>query len=192
MTRLFWVRHGPTHEKVCLGQRDVPADLSDNARLARLAAHLPGDALVVSSDLIRASATAGAIAAARPRLPARRDLREFDFGAWDGLSFDAISDRDPVLSRQFWEDPGDLTAPDGESWNDVATRVGAAVDDLVAAHPGRDIVAVAHMGVIMTQIARAARCTPYQAMGHKIDPLSVTDMMLTPDGWRLGQINHHP
>ncbi|MDX5383564.1 MAG: histidine phosphatase family protein, partial [Rhodobacterales bacterium] len=29
MTRFFWLRHGPTHQKVFTGWRDVPADLSD-------------------------------------------------------------------------------------------------------------------------------------------------------------------
>ena len=37
MTRLWWVRHGPTHAKAMVGWRDLPADLSDTAALARLA-----------------------------------------------------------------------------------------------------------------------------------------------------------
>ena len=62
MTRLWWVRHGPTHQKAFTGWRDVPADLSDHAALARLDAFLPPDARLISSDLIRASATADALA----------------------------------------------------------------------------------------------------------------------------------
>ena len=56
MTRFHLVRHGPTHEKTFVGWRDVPADLSDHAAIARLHEGLPQDALVVSSDLIRAVA----------------------------------------------------------------------------------------------------------------------------------------
>jgi len=190
MNTIWWVRHGPTHEKAFVGHRDVPADLSDTAQLQRIAAHLPGDALVVSSDLIRAVATADAIAADRTRLSHATDLREFDFGLWDGLRFDQVAARDPDLSRQFWEDPGDLAPPGGESWNTVAARVSRAVDTLMATHPGRPIVAVAHIGVIMTQIARVAGCTPYQAMGHHIDNLSVTDLHYGAIGGRLGRVNH--
>jgi len=54
MTRVYWVRHGPTHQTAFTGWRDVPADLSDTAALARLDAFLPGDAVVISSDLMRA------------------------------------------------------------------------------------------------------------------------------------------
>lgn len=192
MTRLWWVRHGPTHEKAMTGWRDVPADLSDTAALHRLAGFLPQGAVLIASDLRRASATADAIGAGRTRLPNDPALREIDFGVWDGMDFAAVAARDPQLSRAFWENAGDLAAPDGESWNGVAARVGALVDDLIARFAGRDIVLVAHMGVIMTQIQRAASCTPYQAMGHQIDPLSVTQMDCTAAGWTLGAVNQRP
>ena len=54
--------------KAFVGWRDVPADLSDGAALARLDAALPRPALLVSSDLVRASATADMLAAGRDRL----------------------------------------------------------------------------------------------------------------------------
>lgn len=192
MTRLWWVRHGPTHEKNFVGWRDVPADLSDQAMVDRVAAYLPENAVVVSSDLIRASATADAIGNGRLRLAHDPKLREFDFGDWDGLHFTQVAERDPALSRKFWEEPGDLTAPNGESWNGVAQRVGVAVDALCAQYQGGDIVLVAHIGVIMTQIQRATGSTAYAAMGHKIDNLSVTDMSVSDGVWQIGQINHLP
>ena len=78
-TRWWWVRHGPTHEKAFVGWRDVPADLSDHAQLKRLSDFLPADALVVSSDLIRASDTASAIQGARTELPHEHNFREMNF-----------------------------------------------------------------------------------------------------------------
>jgi alpha-ribazole phosphatase len=192
MTRLWWVRHGPTHEKTLVGWRDVPADLSDQPRLARLADYLPQDGVIVASDLSRAAATADAIGGARQRLPDRRDLREMDFGIWDGMDWRDIAARDPELSRRFWETPGDLRAPGGESWHDLTARLRDAVDDLIADFTGRDIIIVAHMGVIMAQIQRAGGMTAYQALGHRIDNLSVTETRLTATGWELGRINHQP
>ena len=190
MTVLWLVRHGPTHEKVMTGWRDVPADLSDTAALARLSDHLPPRALLVSSDLIRAVATADAIAAGRDRLPHDPALREIDFGAWDGLHHTEVSARDPVLSRRFWEEPGTLAAPDGESWTAVTRRVGAAIDRIITDHDPAHLIVVAHMGAIMSQIPRATGETAYQAMAHRIDPLGVTDMTRTATGWRIGRINH--
>ena len=188
MTRFWLVRHGPTHEKAFTGWRDVPADLSDRAALDRLAAFLPAEALVTSSDLGRSTSTADAIAGTRRRLPPRRDLREFDFGVWDGLTFAEVDAMDSALCRCFWEQPGDVAPPGGESWNAVAARVEAAMTDLARDYHGAEIVIVGHMGMIMTAIARCGG-TPYQAMGHRIDNLSVTDITIGLPDWRIGTIN---
>lgn len=190
MTVWHWVRHGPTHEKTFVGWRDVPADLSDTAQIARLQDHLPQEALVISSDLIRCTATADALEQSRRRLPHRRDLRELHFGVWDGLHFKEVAARDPALSRAYWETPGDVQAPEGESWNQTATRVNAVVDDMNTSHPDAHIIAVAHFGVILTQIQRALGVTAYAAMAHKIDNLSVTRIAHDAGIWQVETINH--
>lgn len=189
MTRLWWVRHAPTHATAFAGWRDIPADVSDTAAFARLNAHLPAGAIVVSSDLIRASATADVLSRTRQRLPHLAALREFDFGAWDGLTFAEVSTRWPDLSRQYWEQPGDVAPPGGESWIAAADRVSGAVDDLIGRHPGRDIVVVAHFGTILTQYARAGGLTPYQALAQRIDNLSVTCLAHGSNCWRIESVN---
>ena len=194
MTTWHWVRHGPTHEKSFVGWRDVPADLSDTALIERVRAHLPDKALVVSSDLIRSVTTADVLPQSDPhRLPHDPELREMNFGVWDGMRFDAVAERDPQLSRDFWEKPGDIQAPEGESWNQTIARVNAAVDRLNSAHRGAHIIAVAHFGVILTQVQRALGVTAYEAMAHKIDNISVTTIKYHGDDkWNVERINHLP
>ena len=193
MTTWHWVRHGPTHEKTFVGWRDVPADLSDRARIARLSAFLPERALVVSSDLIRSITTADALEMpGHRRLPHRHDLRELHFGDWDGKHFTEVAATDPDLSRAYWETPGDVAPPGGESWNAAANRVGKAVDALNARHPDAHIIAVAHFGVILTQVQRAMGVTANAAMAHKIDNLSVTELQYEAETWQLRRINHCP
>jgi len=92
----------------------------------------------------------------------------------------------------FWETPGDLAAPEGESWNDTRGRVTSAAEALRAAHPGRDIIAVAHMGAILTQVQTALQITAYQAFGHRIDNLSVTALHHDGARWHASGINHLP
>ena len=189
MTRLWLVRHGPTHQTTMTGWRDVPADLSDAAALDALAQRLPM-VPVVSSDLTRAVTTADRIAGDRPRLPHEPDLREIDFGDWDGRHHEDISRTDPDLSRQFWERPGAIAAPNGESWDRLTARVGAAVDRLTGAHP--DLIVVAHMGAILSLFPRAGG-TAYEALGHRLDPLGTS--LLSRDesrGWQLDFVNHAP
>lgn len=192
MTRWWWVRHGPTHAKEFVGWRDLPADLSDTARIARLSTHLPAPAILVSSDLSRAIATADALAEGRHRLPHAPAIREFNFGLWDGLGFDAVAARDPELSRRFWENPGDVAPPEGESWNEVAARVAGFIEEISARHAGQDIIAVAHIGVIMTAIATASGARAEEVLAERIDNLSVTRLDLGKDGWSVGGINTLP
>lgn len=191
MTRWWWVRHGPTHQKAFTGWRDVPADLSNQSQLDRLDAYLPRDAVLVSSDLTRARTTADCLATGRERLDHAQQLREFDFGKWDGLPFDVVAARDPQLSRAFWDNPGSIAPPDGESWDDVSQRVEAFVQDTSARFAGRDIIAVAHIGVIMTQLARISGGSPQMAIAQMIDPLSTTQIQIGPPR-RAGTINHIP
>jgi broad specificity phosphatase PhoE len=173
-----------------VGWSDLPADLADRARLARLAAHLPRAARVVSSDLVRATDTAAAIAGDRPRLPPEPDLREIHFGDWELQPFDQVPDQDRL--RAFWDRPGEIRPPGGESWNQLRARVDAAVARLLARHPGCDIVAVAHMGPILAQVQGALGISAYQAFGHRIAPLSVTEMHHHAGGWHVATINHCP
>ncbi|MEL6690718.1 MAG: histidine phosphatase family protein [Pseudomonadota bacterium] len=182
---IWWIRHGPTHQKAFTGWRDVPADLSETAALERLSNFLP-DAPVVSSDLIRTRDTADAIANGRPRLPDHPGLREFDFGAWDGLTFDVVSAKWPELSRRYWEEPGDIAPPEGESWNDASARVENARREIMAGHSG-DLIIVAHFGCILTQVQRAAGCSAYEVLAQTIDNLSVTCI---PDQGPATLINH--
>jgi broad specificity phosphatase PhoE len=190
VSRFFWVRHGPTHAKALVGWSDVPADLSDTSQIARLSAHLPENALVVSSDLIRASATADAIKAGRERLPDEADLREIHFGDWEMQHFDQVADQAKL--QAFWENPGDVRPPGGESWHEVVARVDKATARLLSAYPGRDIIAVAHFGAILTQVQQALRVGAYEAFSHKIDNLSVTELHWHKGGWRAEMINHLP
>ncbi|MEX0348720.1 MAG: histidine phosphatase family protein [Paracoccaceae bacterium] len=192
MTRLHLVRHGPTHAKTMVGWSDLPADLSDTDAIARLSAHLPAHALVISSDLLRAVDTATAVGTGRRRLPHDQALREIHFGDWELRAFYEIEAEDPDRIRAYWEQPGDVRPPNGESWNEVCARVDAAIDQLIAAHTGQDLIVVAHFGVILTQVQRALQLDANAAFGHRIDNLSVTQLTHSPTGWTVGHINHRP
>lgn len=185
MKRLWLVRHGPTHAKEMIGWTDRPADLSDTASLARLAAALP-DVPVISSDLIRAVATADALQGARPRLPHDARLREIHFGAWENRRFAEVDAESPAAIRAFWEQAGEVAAPGGESWNAMAARVADALDGLPAA-----VIVVCHFGPILATLQRALGVDVQAVFAQKIEPLSLTELRF--DGrWHAPRINHNP
>jgi len=192
MRSLWWVRHGPTHAHGMIGWSDLPADLSDHAALARLAAYLPAGAPVVSSDLGRAVRTADAVQGARLRLPDDPRLREFHFGDWEHRSFAEIEAEDPARARAFYDRPGTTHPPRGESWREVSARVSAAVAALLTEQTARNIIIIAHFGSILTQLQRALGVAAYEAFAQRIEPLSVTRIDFADGIWQAGVVNHRP
>ncbi len=172
MSRLWLVRHGPTHVKAMVGWTDVAADLSDTGAIGRLARGLPAGVPVVSSDLARAISTADAIQGERLRLPHETALREINFGSWEMRSFAQIDAESPELIRAYTETPGDVCPPGGESWNALCDRVGACLDRLAGRHP--QLIVVAHFGPILSQVQRARGVSAQEVFAQSIAPLSVT------------------
>ncbi|XAT56564.1 histidine phosphatase family protein [Rhodobacteraceae bacterium IMCC1335] len=189
MSRLFLVRHGPTHVKAMVGWTDVKADLTDSAALARLRASLPQKALMISSDLRRAIDTADALQLRQRRLPHATGLREMHFGDWEMKTFNDVNVTDPDGIFAFYDTPGDVAPPNGESWNMFSARVDTALDTLRAEYHGSDLIIVAHFGVILRQFQRAKAISAYQAFGQKIENLSLTEIEITDHLWRVNRVN---
>lgn len=187
---IWWVRHGPTHAKTMVGWSDVAADLSDTAALARLRAALPPEVPVLSSDLSRTRATADALQGGRSRLAHDPDLREMHFGAWELKAHAEIEAENPERIRAFWETPGEVRPPGGESWNDLGTRVSRSVDALRLRHPR--LIVVAHFGVILSELQRVLGWSADETFAQRIDPLSVTRIDYAPVPGAAPLINHRP
>ncbi len=127
--KIILVRHMETvwnEQRRYIGRTDL--HLSDlGARHARsLAESLKNTLLsgVISSNMKRALQTAQAIAAGRELTSViEPDLREIDFGEWEGLDFNEISTAYPDLSDIWVEDPFSVHIPGGESMTGFVSRV---------------------------------------------------------------------
>jgi broad specificity phosphatase PhoE len=171
LTTTVLLRHGDTElspEHRFSGLRDLPLSASGTrqakAAACRLAAGDPIDA-VVTSPLQRAAATA-AIAAGELGLTVviDDDLRETDFGEWDGFTLAEIQERWPGAAAAWRRDP-DRAPPGGESFADTACRVNRACDRLLRDHGGQSVLVVCHVSPIKILLCRALGvplCTIYR------------------------------
>lgn len=166
-----------------IGQLDVDADFSNAESVNRLFPVLPQNALHLCSDLARARQTAAALNL-NPQFDPR--LREISYGEWEGLAFDAAPD--PDLARAFWESPGDIAPPGGESWNDLSARVSALIDEVNGAGDG-PVIAVGHMGSILAALSYATGLPPERALSFRIDPLSITRLDYLDGPWAISCVN---
>jgi len=144
LLRLVLWRHGQTTynaEHRFQGQLDVPLNAVGRAQAQRAARHLVTLAprQIWSSDLVRASATAGYLArltGLEVRLD--KDLRERHGGAWEGLTTEEIRQRYPE-DLATWQPPG------GETSEIVAERTAAALTRIAnQSEPGSLVVVVGH------------------------------------------------
>jgi broad specificity phosphatase PhoE len=129
---LFLVRHGETVLNVngiAQGWSDSALSERGNAQVLALAervARLAPDA-IFSSPLERAMSTARPIAEATGlEIVPLDDLREMNFGRWEGQSFRDIRANDAEAARRWMEDP-EVACPGGESHHDVRTRMARAL-----------------------------------------------------------------
>jgi len=151
MTRIVLVRHGQTvwnREARFRGQADVELDefgLRQAEATGRYVAARWPVVAVYASPMRRAMQTAEPIARAQG-LTAHplEGLLDIDFGAWQGNLADEVAQRHPDLYRAWLEAPHTVHFPGGERLDDVRSRVVAALDEVIARHPGQTVALVSH------------------------------------------------
>jgi broad specificity phosphatase PhoE len=82
------------------------------------------------------------------------DLRETDFGEWEGLTLAEIQQRWPALAAAWRRDPGQAP-PGGESFTDTARRVNRACDRVLREHGGKTVLVVGHITPMKILLCRA-------------------------------------
>jgi len=156
MTKVILVRHGQTLwnlEMKYQGHCDV-ALTEKGIKQAELAANFLAKepiSAVYASDLCRALATAECIAQKHNvQVTAIPQLREINFGQWEGLTYDKINNQWSEIMAKLFTHPDEIQIPDGETFREVKERATVALTKLVAQHPNETIVVVSHGGTIRT------------------------------------------
>jgi ribonuclease H / adenosylcobalamin/alpha-ribazole phosphatase len=182
------LRHGQTPlsvERRFAGRGDI--ELTETgvrqAKLAgeRLAAR-GGVDVIVASPLRRARQTAEEVAAATG-VPVEfdDDLRETDFGEWEGLTFTEAQRRWPGEVTAWLADPA-AAPPGGESFAAVAVRVQAARERLMAGHARETVLVVSHVTPIKTLLTEALLAPPAAMYRIHLDVGSLSEIDWYTDG----------
>jgi probable phosphoglycerate mutase len=197
-TELIIVRHGeserfvPDHPFPLVDGHGDPELAPEGREQAeqvgvRLARH-PIDAIYVTT-LRRTQQTAAPLAARlglEPQVEA--DLREVHLGEWEGeLYRKHLAEGHPIalemLRQQRWD-----VIPGAESPESIRTRVRAALDRLLVAHPGQSVAVFTHGGIIgeiCAQVTEAGR--PFAFLGAA--NASVTHIVSLKGRWLLRRFN---
>ena len=165
MTTLLLARHGETdwnRQHRWQGHSDTPLNDLGREQARALADRLADEPLaaIYSSDLRRAYETARAVAERKGMdVVVERDLRETNFGAWEGLTSTEVEARWPgELGR--WRASGGPVSHGGETREQVAARVVAAAQRIAAAHPDEQVLVVSHGGALRVLALHADAIQP--------------------------------
>ena len=192
---LHLVRHGVgagAAAGMFLGKTDPPLSPVGEAQARALAGPLAGLAptRAFTSPLARGRRTA---ALALPALAAAvlPDLREIDFGRWEGRTFAQIAAAEPDLVRQWNDFDPDFGFPGGERLRDFHARV-QAVATVLAAEAADGVAVFTHGGVIRTLICHFLGLPLRQYLIFRIDPGSLSSVELFGDRGVLTGLNLIP
>jgi alpha-ribazole phosphatase/probable phosphoglycerate mutase len=120
-----------------------------------LISRLSGDALY-ASPLQRAKESAAIVAPSLALQPTLSDeLREIDFGGFEGLTFEAIEKQYPEEYRLWMERPTEIEFPHGESFARLKKRVLGFKAVLLRNHHGNTVHVVSHGSVNRILLAEA-------------------------------------
>lgn len=168
---IYLIRHTRTAAEpgLCYGQSDIALADSFPEEAQALQQKLPAltdNCKVFSSPLSRCRQLAELISR---NVTTDDRLLEIDFGAWEGLRFDAIEA--DVL--QHWTDNFvHLPPPNGESFTDLCQRADSFWQDLLN-HEAEQILVITHAGVIRALLAQLLKLPPANAFQFRVDVGSV-------------------
>lgn len=147
MTTLILMRHGHVegiHPERFRGRAELPlsalGESQARALAQRLAAHFSPVALY-TSPMARSIATGAPIAQALGLPSVVLDgLRDLDYGQWQGMTHEDVSQRSPELYNSWYRTPHLLRFPDGESLQDLVARTADGLREILKRHPSKSDV----------------------------------------------------
>ena len=195
-TEWWLVRHAPTVNpyNTVYGSLDLDINMPTAEEFASLSGLLPDEPIWMVSNLSRTRKTLDGILAARDLTPGAVHVEsafaEQNFGDWEGRPSAEVwaEIRD---TKKTW--PADIRPPGGETFSEVAARVGTAAARWSEEFSGRQVVAVLHSGSIRSFLSTAMGGAPVQSLSYVVDTLSITRCdYLGPSKWRVGFVNRLP
>ena len=147
----YLARHAQTiwnAEKRYQSSRNLPLTEQGQAEqsvLTQVLVSLPGIQAVLTSDLDRCLSLAREVAEQLSvPLHVSSDLRELDFGQWEGLTWDEIMAGYPAEQAAWLVDPWRVSPPGGETLQQLAGRLRTTLDSWLQ----QTVIVITHAGVI--------------------------------------------
>jgi len=153
-TTVLLIRHGETEWNLLgkfQGCTDIKLSQNGIEQAELLKKRLKGNFdYIYSSPLMRAYETAKIISSGFDKeITVVQDIREINFGEWEGLTIKGIAEKYPEIFKTWRTDKKEAKFCGGDSSIlNASLRAKKCIMDIVKKHEGKTIVIVAHGGII--------------------------------------------
>jgi broad specificity phosphatase PhoE len=152
MSGLIFIRHAETDMAgTFCGHSNPPVNERGLQQIAGLQKVVADEAIdaIYTSDLKRAVVTASALTASPMAGPIESsNLREINFGDWEGLTWSQIEEKYPYYSKKWMDGYPNMPAPNGESFEIFQSRVLDEIKHLLTVVRRNWVAVVTHAGVM--------------------------------------------
>ena len=164
------LRHGATQltpqkrfSGVGSGNLELSASGRDQAQRSARSTLVRGAGLVeiVCSPLRRCTETAEILAAELGlHVRVEADLREMDFGKWEGLTYAEVEQRHPDDLAEWKRSAAVAPTGSAETFSGVLDRMGTLAGRLATRYAGESVLAITHVTPIKALVAQALDAPP--------------------------------
>lgn len=191
----MFVRHGETVgniERIAHGQSESPLNHRGRQQAEftaqLLSAWKRSYHRIYASPMSRAQDTAIAISNATGLpLHTSENLKEGFLGDWEGVTYEELAEFE-FAKKSIMDD--DFDGHNGESPNQLGTRMSSAVLDIRGMHPEENIIIVSHGAAISHGMAKLLGTAPAFGPKYLMHNSAVTELQMHPDPEIL-TLNYH-
>ena len=181
--KLLLLRHGDIgkqYQDRYIGRTDVSMSPLGHRQVRAVRALLDKEmpSRCISSPMARCRETAAAVMeTADMDFTVDPDLREIDFGRWEGMAFGEIQKTFPGEINKWAEFNADFAFPGGDKIGDFQERIVGVAERLVG-NPADTVLVCTHGGVIRLLICHFLGLQPWHYILFKVKHASLTTIEL--------------
>jgi len=177
---LLLARHGACGTNTFIGATDVPLSEEGRKQAAALAkvVALKKPLRCFCSPMLRCRETAAlALAGTQLQPEIENELREINFGRWEGRRFEEIARTDPEAVNRLAKFDRDFAFPGGEAIGAFLARVKGAAKRMSASSEG-PVLAFTHAGVITAAICLLLGLSPRKHLAFSTRYAALTSLLV--------------
>lgn len=195
MTELILIRHGQTSANKSgkfHGRTDIGLSDEGFRQVKKLAEWFPAVkiAALYTSDLRRAYETAVPIGKKfHCGIMVDKNLREMNFGAWEGLTYEEIACHWPAEAKTYLEYPDKLRIPEGETFEALQQRAVRAITRIVRENKNKTVAVVTHGAFVVVFLAAVLQIPLHCIWSLRQDNAAVNILFYEKFRWKVELVN---